>query len=70
MSEYYPVDIPRMEGIMSLNRVVIVDDHPLFRQGLRDVLETDPQLEVVGEAASGEVAIDMAGDVQPHVMLM
>jgi len=55
---------------MTLNRVVIVDDHPLFRQGLRDVLDLDPQLEVVGEAASGEVAIDMAADIRPDVMLM
>jgi DNA-binding NarL/FixJ family response regulator len=56
--------------IMGLNRVMIVDDHPLFRQGLRDVLETDPQLEVVGEAASGELAIDLAEEIEPDVILM
>lgn len=55
---------------MGLNRVMIVDDHPLFRQGLRDVLETDPQLEVVGEAASGELAIDLAEEIGPDVILM
>lgn len=55
---------------MDLNRVMIVDDHPLFRQGLRDVLETDPQLEVVGEAASGELAIDLAEEIEPNVILM
>lgn len=55
---------------MSLNRVMIVDDHPLFRQGLRDVLETDPHLEVVGEAASGELAIDLAEEIEPDVILM
>ena len=55
---------------MTLNRVVIVDDHPVFRQGLRDVLETDPGLAVVGEAASGETAINMAEEVEPDVMLM
>lgn len=56
--------------MMDLNRVMIVDDHPLFRQGLRDVLETDPQLEVVGEAASGELAIDLAEEIEPNVILM
>ncbi len=51
-------------------RVLIVDDHPLFRQGLRDVLETDMALEVVGEAADGEVAIEMVEEVKPNVILM
>ena len=55
---------------MTQTRVVIVDDHPVFRQGLRDVLETDPGLQVVGEAANGEVAFQMAEDVQPEVMLI
>ena len=55
---------------MTQTRVVIVDDHPVFRQGLRDVLETDPGLQVVGEAANGEVAFQMALDVEPDVMLI
>lgn len=55
---------------MTQTRVVIVDDHPVFRQGLRDVLETDPGLQVVGEAANGEVALQMAQDVEPDVMLI
>lgn len=55
---------------MSQNRVVIVDDHPVFRQGLRDVLETDPQVQVVGEAANGEVAVQLVDDVEPDVILM
>ena len=55
---------------MTESRVVIVDDHPVFRQGLRDVLETDPGIQVVGEAANGEVAFQMAEDVEPDVMLI
>jgi DNA-binding NarL/FixJ family response regulator len=44
---------------MSEIKLFIVDDHPVFRQGLRDVLETDSRLQVVGEAATGEAAIDL-----------
>lgn len=55
---------------MAQNRVVIVDDHPVFRQGLRDVLETDPQLAVIGEAATGEMAATLARDLKPDVMLI
>ena len=39
---------------MSSSKIIIVDDHPVFRQGLRDVLETDSDLTVIGEAANGE----------------
>lgn len=51
-------------------KLLIVDDHPLFRQGLVDVLQTDPEMEVVAEAAEGEVAIAFAREHQPHVILM
>ncbi len=51
-------------------KLLIVDDHPLFRQGLCDVFETDPHLDVVGEAADGEVAIEKAFEVNPDVILM
>ena len=51
-------------------KLLIVDDHPVFRQGLIDVLETDPNMQVVGEAADGEVAIELAHDLQPEVILM
>ena len=39
-------------------RIVIADDHPIFRQGLRQIIETDAALEVVGEAADGQTAIE------------
>jgi DNA-binding NarL/FixJ family response regulator len=51
-------------------KVLIVDDHPLFRQGLKDLLDTDPIMDVIGEAADGEVAIEMVYDVNPDVILM
>lgn len=50
--------------------VVIVDDHQLVRQGVRDFLETQPDLQVVGEAASGEQAVQLAGHLVPDVVLM
>lgn len=51
-------------------RVLIVDDHPLFRKGMRAMLESLPEMEVVGEAASGEAAITLAGDLAPDVIVM
>jgi DNA-binding NarL/FixJ family response regulator len=40
-------------------RVLLVDDHAIMRAGLRQVLELEPDMEVVGEAADGEVAPDL-----------
>lgn len=50
--------------------MLIVDDHPLFRQGLVDVLETDPDLQVVAQAADGDVAVAHALAHRPDVILM
>jgi two-component system response regulator DevR len=51
-------------------RVLIVDDHELVRVGLRTLLSTDPQIEVLGEAATGAQAISMAREQQPDVVLL
>jgi DNA-binding NarL/FixJ family response regulator len=51
-------------------RVLIADDHPVYRDGLRSLLDSLPEAEVVGEAASGEEAVSMAQSVQPDVILM
>lgn len=50
--------------------LLVVDDHPVFRGGLIDVMDTDPDIKVVGEAADGEVAIEMAQELKPDVILM
>ncbi len=51
-------------------RVLIADDHPHFRDGLRALLLSAPDLEVVGEAEDGEEAIGLAAKLQPDVILM
>jgi DNA-binding NarL/FixJ family response regulator len=55
---------------MELIRVLIGDDHPHFRDGLRALLLSAPDLEVVGEAGNGEEAISLAAELQPDVILM
>ena len=51
-------------------RVLIADDHPLFRDGMRGLLGSLPDMKVVGEASSGEQAIELARELQPDVILM
>ncbi len=51
-------------------RVLLVDDHELMRQGLRSILERDGDVEVVGEAASGRAAVELAGTLTPDVVVM
>jgi DNA-binding NarL/FixJ family response regulator len=51
-------------------RVLIADDHPLYRDGLRTMLERAPETEIVGEATSGDEVITMADTLQPDVVLM
>ncbi|MDQ2996545.1 MAG: response regulator transcription factor [Chloroflexota bacterium] len=50
--------------------ILIADDHPLFRKGLRALLATLPQVRVVGEAANGAEAVRLAAQLQPDVVLM
>ena len=51
-------------------RVLIVDDHALFRRGLQMVLEQEPDIEVVGEASDGSDAVEKAKALNPDVVLM
>lgn len=50
--------------------VLIADDHPLFRKGMRALLTAAPDFRVVGEATTGQEAIELAGSLQPDVILM
>ncbi|MFB6832141.1 response regulator [Streptomyces hydrogenans] len=51
-------------------RVLLVDDQPLVRSGLRMLMAHDPDLEVVGEAATGAEAVRLAGEIDPGVVVM
>ena len=51
-------------------RILLVEDHTLLRQGLCSLLSTDPNLEVVGEADNGKDAIRLAGTLAPNLILM
>ncbi|HEX5847954.1 MAG TPA: response regulator transcription factor [Rubrobacter sp.] len=51
-------------------RILVAEDHPLFRKGMTTLLSSVPEFEVVGEAATGEEAVARAADLQPDVILM
>jgi len=51
-------------------RILIADDHAMFRAGIRALLESEPLLEVVGEVSTGDDAVDQARILKPHVVLM
>lgn len=51
-------------------RVLLVDDQTLFRAGLRTLLSTRPEVEVVGDAENGQAALDLAAQTRPEVVLM
>lgn len=55
---------------MSKMKVLIVDDHVIVREGLRALLETQPDIKIVGEAANGQEALNKVVEVKPDIVLM
>ncbi len=53
-----------------MTSILVIDDHPLFRKGVRNLLSMDPTLDVIDEAASGEEGIDKALQLQPELILL
>jgi len=51
-------------------KLLIVDDHPLFRRGLREVIEENPRFQVVGEAADGEAALRLIAELKPSIAVV
>jgi len=52
----------------SKNRILIVDDHPLFRRGIADLINTEPDMEVCGEADNGRTALEAIRAHDPHLV--
>jgi len=59
-----------MEPVMSSIRVLLVDDHALFREGLGMIVANQPDMVVVGEAGDGQEAVRKAGELKPDLILM
>ena len=57
-------------GEGAATRVLLADDHTMFRQGIREMLSTDESIEVVGEAENGAEAVEFAGRLEPDVVLI
>jgi DNA-binding NarL/FixJ family response regulator len=55
---------------MDTLRILIADDHPLFRKGMRTLLAAAQDTEIAGEATTGQEAIELADSLQPDVILM
>jgi len=51
-------------------RILLVDDHAILRDGIRSLLEKEPQFKVIGEARDGRAAIDMVRKLKPDIVLM
>ncbi|RPI98876.1 MAG: response regulator, partial [Chloroflexi bacterium] len=50
--------------------LLLIDDHPVFRQGLRNIFATEEDIRVVGEGADGEQALQLAHALRPDVLLL
>ncbi len=55
---------------MSRTKILLADDHPMLRQGIRELLERQSDFEVVAEAGDGDEAVRLASELKPHVVIM
>ena len=53
-----------------MTNIVVADDHPVVRQGLRAVLEAEPGFSIVGEAGDGRHAVELVDNLRPHVLVL
>ena len=59
-----------MKGMAGMVRIVLADDHPIVREGLRALLETQPNFEVIAECANGEEVLRVAEKLKPDMLLL
>jgi two-component system nitrate/nitrite response regulator NarL len=64
------MDRPTTEKRSHPIRIVIADDHPIFRDGLRRLLESEGDMKVVGEACDGREAVKLATEIKPDILLL
>lgn len=56
--------------VLLMIKVILIDDHPLFRKGVRQMISHDPRFKVVGEAASGREGLELAQALNPDIVLI
>ena len=65
-----PVTDPRQKTAVNVIRVMLADDHEVVRRGCRHLLESTPDIQVVGEAANSETAVEMYSVLTPDVLVL